>query len=237
MSLFETIQSDVHERLLAHPYFADIPVELLRPRDKGTALQIEQSITESLTGLREKGGKRGASVMVLMPSAGCPHRGVPGPYLSAIVTVRVAEVPMYNMDPAKGTLKSAEQIALHVLLTLHLWSPGYGHVLTATERPIQPNKDVPGAIVYEVSLGLDAGIQPEVRWAAPAILGTAGAVEITGPAGAQLWYTTDGSFPRPDGATATLYTVPFALPEGADTVRAAAYADGKAGSDIRRLRF
>jgi hypothetical protein len=53
--------------------------------------------------------------------------------------------------------------------------------------------------------------------------------------GAQIYYTTDGSLPRPDGDTSTLYEAPVAMPEAGTLVRAGAYVTGKNPSDILEL--
>ena len=44
--------------------------------------------------------------------------------------------------------------------------------------------------------------------------------------GAAIYYTTDGSYPAPANAEATLYTAPFELPAAGTVVRAAGYATG-----------
>ena len=46
---------------------------------------------------------------------------------------------------------------------------------------------------------------------------------------AEIYYTTDGSFPGPGNSAAVLYSAPFAV-ASSTVVRWAAYASGKLGS-------
>ncbi len=74
-----------------------------------------------------------------------------------------------------------------------------------------------------------------VKCQKPKITGTLSAVAITtNTPGAQILYTTDGTFPA--GGSATLYSAPFAV--SADTtVRAAAWKSDRQGSDVAEQTF
>src|ERR1043165_3885480 len=134
MSLLEKLHRDVTELLKSSEYFGDIPVYLVRPRDQAEAVMIQTAIDEGLMGLRSQAGKSGAAIMVMMPTVDVPTQETPGPYLSAEVMVCVVESPLFNMNATTGTGKSAEEIGLSVLHTLHHWSPGYGAVLNAARK-------------------------------------------------------------------------------------------------------
>ncbi|PTY03094.1 hypothetical protein DB346_07525 [Verrucomicrobia bacterium LW23] len=246
MSPLETLQADVLGRLRAGAAFADVALYLLRPRDEGEAVHIRSHIDTALMGLAPAADsgpppKSGAACMVLMPSARSADAALPGPYLSAEVIVRVVEYPLVNMGPG-GTGQSAEAIALAVLHTLHQWSPGYGAVLSAARRaltPVEREADGarPGFVIYDAALEVDFGLAPEARCATPTGTGPASAVELEATGGAAIWYTVDGTFPRPGGAGSALYSAPIALPGGAGQVRAAAYLPDRAGSNVLRLRY
>jgi len=226
MSPLETVQTDIYGRLLADPYFADVGVFLFRPRASGGMVAIQSEVDKALAGLVARGGKTGAAVMVQMPLASSQTPDVPGPRLTFNFSVSVYERPIVNMDPATGTLKSAEDIATEVLRLLHQWKPNPSQILTASANAIVPVEGAPGIVAYDCRLDQMTGLVPLAKAAAPVIDGTdPGAVVLTSTTpGATFVYSLDGSYPS------VAYAAPF---NGlASLVRAVAVAGGMAASNI-----
>jgi hypothetical protein len=230
----ERLQLDIAARLESVDAFATVPITVIRPRTAEEATLIQTRLDQTLAGLVQKAGKSGAAIIVQMPTADVPEANVPGPQLEVTVQVRVLENPLINMNAAAGTLRSAEQIALDILAALHHFDPGTsGCPLFADKRSIEPVLDFPGKVAYDVNIRTRLGAVPEpkcqgVTFSKSGSLPTVEVTLTTPESGAEIRYTVDGSFPGP---TAALYEDPF-IQATAATIRAAAYAEGKQGSDI-----
>lgn len=240
LSEIEQDQADFYGRLSAEPYFADVGLYLLRPRANATATQIAQGIENALNCLAVKNGKGGAAVTVLMPLLQGRDPNVSSPQFDASITLRVQELPLTNMNPAKGTLKSAESIALEVARLCHHFRGGSGQIWTLAGGGIQPNLDFDPKVTYDVTLGRLMPISAPAKVAKVGIsVGTAGeaGAEIgmgTATAGAAIHYTLDGSYPVPGAAGTALYAEPFTAPAGT-VVRAAASKAEMQQSDVTRV--
>lgn len=226
MSPLETVQSDIYGRLLADPYFADVSIFLFRPRAAGGMVAVQSDIDKTLAGLVKRGGKTGAAVIVQMPLATSQNPDVPGPRLTFNFSVSVLERPMINMDPANGTLKSAEDIATEVLRLLHQWKPNPSQILTASANAIVPVEAAPGVVAYDCRLDQMTGLVPLAKAATPVIDATAPAAVVltSSSVGATFVYSIDGSYPS------LPYVGPF---NGVGSlVRAVAMAGGVSASNI-----
>jgi hypothetical protein len=226
MSPLETVQSDIFGRILAAPYFADISVYLFRPRAAGGMTAIQSEVDKALAGLVERGGKVGVAIVVQMPLGTSQNPDVPGPRLTFNFSVSVYERPIVNMDSARGTQKSAEDVACEVLRLLHQWKPNPSQILTAAANAIVPVEAAPGVVAYDCRLDQMTGLVPLVKAAAPVIDATTPtAVALTSATpGAAILYSLAGEYP------ATPYAAPF---DGTGLlVRAVASAPGLAASNI-----
>lgn len=215
-------QGQFAARLSADPYFSDITV---LEQAKGVT---ENDIQVALSTLNEKGDKIGAIAIVLMPALVPNEPDAPGPEYKIRATVQVIVTPLFN-DSADGTGKTAEAIALRVRQLLHRFNGGRGIWSFAGSEPIDRNSaDVSYGVVF-TRVGRDAKYR---KLAAPLFTPEEGElplnVAIEGPAGAEVRYTLDGSYPTPES---DLYSAPLAIAEPA-TLCAVAYLDGWQPSDV-----
>lgn len=211
-SKLTTLQQEIVDRLLADPFFDDIPVfpEHLE------ALDNEIDRAEIL----------GLGIVVATIQADVQDPDVPGPYFNEIqLLVRIAEHPITNRNG--GTGKTAGEIAEKVCAVLHHWTPDS---LSAplVSAPPSIRVDAPpddgwtgraclfhtqGGLSYEVPTLADPGIAVD-----------AGTVTLShATPGAVLFYTTNGKHPAPRNGT--LYTAPFA-PGGGLTLKVRAWLPG-----------
>jgi hypothetical protein len=231
-SPIEQMQDDITGRLLSLPALQHVGIEKIRPRDKAEALQIQTRIDQALAGLVKRNDKSGAVAIVQMPTIDVPEPDIPGPQPVVVCSVRIFENPMVNML-ATGSRLSAESIGLTALGALHHYDPGTGgSPFYADQRALEPNGDYPGKIVYDLYIRSRLDVPMPVKSAPPQIDNYGGEIVLTGTG--SLYYTTDGTYPHSGNDSATLYTAPF-TPGAGTTIRAAAYADEKPGSDIRQL--
>ena len=217
-------QLDLVGRLESSAYFDDLPI--IQERTGVT----ESELAEALGSATVKAGKFGAAVLVKMPTRAVDNPDTEGPRYSVLGLIRVLEYPLLNRV-AGGTGKTAEDISLVVEGLFHLWATGDAAVFC---KGAPPWNDGEGNLGYDVRLGWFLQAEEPPRCVRPEIHAAADAVQIvcTTPAAA-LHYTLDGSFP---GLAAPLYTGPISpLPDPGTLVRAAAYADGRDGSDVASL--
>jgi hypothetical protein len=223
----EQLQTDVAARLNSSAYFVDVTVVELRK------LQIQPEIDASLVHLTEKANKKGAGVIVSMPTIRVDAPNVAGPERLLILNLRVMESPIISQDTASGgSGKTAEAIALNIQDTLHQWQiEGLG-TLYCDKDAMTPNTDVPGVVAYDVAVHMTLPRTQSNFCGMPDISGSAATlVTLTNTtSGATIYYTTDGSFPGSGNSAATIYTAPFAVSAGT-VVRFAAYKTGLIGSD------
>lgn len=242
MSVLEQMLDDLAARAAADPYYADIALNILRPRAQLSAAAIQTKIDQALAGLVRKGGKCGAAVTFLMPIGDTEKPNVSGPQLRFVYTVRVQEIIEINMGPS-GTGKSAEEIALHTLQLFHLCMLNGGNCLYADPSTLTPSLEFDPKLTYDVRLRAQGGLPRVDKCALPIIAPGSGdgSTEITltcATPGAAIYYTTDGSYPYAGNDEAQLYSAPFALGAFAPcTLRAAAELAGYQQSDVNQAVF
>jgi hypothetical protein len=152
-------------------------------------------------------------------------------------------MPAINMDPVKGALLSAEELAQIVMDILQLEADEKLGTFRVALRAMAPEQEFvfPGCIGYRVSLLLTAGKSQQTPRCGPVAISVNG-VPLVGPtntvpgtcaltcgtAGARIKYSLDGSYPSEDAANnplSLLYSGAFALADG-DVLRTAAYKPG-----------
>jgi hypothetical protein len=241
MSL-QRFQLDIASRLQESPFFANVPVFILRPRAALTAAQIQDRINASLGALTTQNGKAGLCATVLMPLLNTQKQELPGPYFHLKCTVRVQENVIVNMGP-NGTQIACEDAAIAVAQSLHLWTPGgTAGIVRAAQETIAPNTAFEARVTYDVLMESELELPCPPKTVQPLLINTDGSIILTcADTGAAIYYTLDGTAPWPGNAsypsTGIFYNGPFATPEAGTLVRCAAFATGVPGSDINWLQL
>lgn len=218
-STLELDQDDITARLMADPVCGTVKVFSQR---KGIT---ENDIMTGLGALNSQDGKIGLVLIVLMPRLQPEEANTPAAMYATRYSVQVIDWPVMRRQADGGIQLSAETMAERVRQILHFCSFGRGQSLFFDGMEPLPMRDET-QISYQISFRKKGADTPVTKCAAVAISPTSGEVPQTitmtcGTAGAQIWYTTDGSYPSSLNPTATLYAGPFILDEAA-TVRAAA---------------
>jgi hypothetical protein len=233
----EQIQPDIFAKLSSEPYFAAI--SLFQIRKERYQSEIDEVLSSATFDPGQSGKLPGATIEVLMPTIKTNLVNAPGPVVTLEQRLTVKENPSINLaldsnnDPL-GVNLTAEEIAVEILQTLHqFYLGGICQALYPAPEAIVPNSKFPGLVSYDVVLQATFNLTPPARTGCP-LPPTDESLTLTfaPPASdpeAAIYYTTDGSFPGPGNASATSYTVPFAVASGT-VIRWAAYISGKLGS-------
>lgn len=248
MNILNRTLLDLHARADADPYFADVPLFVVRPRleadgtakDNASFATIQTKIDEAIGCTLLKADRGGVAVQFLMPVGDTEKPNVEGPQMRFVYTIRVQENPVLNFGP-RGTKKTAEEIALKILQLFHLSMLNGGNCLAADAATLTPSDQFAPKITYDVRLIQQGNLGRPSKVARPQLSATSGAVPQTitvncATGGARLFYTTDGSYPSSVNLTATPYTAPIAL-TAACTLRVAAEADDQQQSDVAQGIF
>lgn len=227
----EQIQPDIFNKLASEPYFAAI--SLFQIRKERFQSEIDEALSSATFDAGQSGKLPGATIEVLMPLIKTNLVNAPGPVVTLEQRLTVKENPQINLA-AGGVNLTAEEIAVEILQTLHLfYLGGICQALYPAAHAIVPNKAFTGLVAYDVVLEATFNLTPLARTGCPAPPTESGlTLTFTAPTSdpdATIYFTTDGSFPGAGNAAATEYSSPFAVASGT-TVRWAAYAEGKLGS-------
>jgi hypothetical protein len=225
------LQLDAFHILKSEPAFQYVNVILSRPRSAEEATMIQSELQNALACLSLTNGKGGLAVVVMMPEADAPEAEAPGPMLEAVLTIRVLEIPLFNEGPT-GTKITGEACALNVLSALHYFNNGNAAVMV-DKRPIRALDLEDAPVAYDVILRQRLNMPRQLRALAPSIAINAGVASLAcGTAGAEIYYTLDGSTPCASNAPAVLlYAEPFAVASG-QLIRARSTFAGLLGSFI-----
>lgn len=210
IDIIDLLPREIAEALIADPFFADIPVVVA---DEG---DVTAMIAEKRAALTKRGGKVGVAVVVLEVEADDPGNGNNyGPMLLK-PSIQVVEQVALNKSK-EGTGKSAAKVARRIRDTLKLFTPaGLTKNLLADNPCILPvTLEAKGYKGRQVNFtALEDDTQALTKVATPIIAPSSGAVpqNVTiacATAGADIYYTLDGTHPRPTAlenpSTAVLY--------------------------------
>lgn len=224
-AVLRSIQVSAAQRLAAMPEFAEIDV--ISEDVKDLQLAVDTAL-----------GKVGLCVVVVTAAARASYTDTTAPYFQAIrVLVQVLECVPVNRRPENPSYQTGQQVAELCSAYLHGWAPdGYPEVFTSEDvllGRLPPEAADRGLVAWDVPVKTQGGFYVTIPQVAPCVIDVAQqpVTIVCATAGAAIWYTTDGSYPAPRSATATLYTAPFNTGVGV-TVRAQAYLAGYLASGV-----
>lgn len=237
----DALPNEMAAAIACDPWFADIPIVVA---EKGN---VTRTIAERQSAITEKGGKRGVAVIILQIIGEDEYPNVNFGPMALRVAFQIVENVELNNDPA-GTGKSARKVARKlrdVIKPLRLMG------LTTDFIPDKPNIEPvtlaeelgKNIVAYQVNFVTYENDDEEISQCATPLFADAGTgtpqIAITSETeGAQVWFTTDDSFPTPTSAnpnsTAQLYGVPVDIPETGAYFRAIAIKDGMVASQVNR---
>jgi hypothetical protein len=231
----ELDQEDIAGRLQADPLFVDT-IKVFAQRRGVT----ENDVMTALGATNQQGQKVGLVCIVLMPRLTVDNSASPGPRYFTRYGIQVIDWPLMRRV-AGGAGVSAESVAQRIRQILHYFAFGRGQtvVFDAMEPAQLQDETQVSYILYFKRLGVD---NPGNKVIAPTISPAGGAVPQTvsfsgETAGAEIWYTTDGSYPSSENATATLYTGSAFTLSTACTLRVAAERAGYQQSNVLQAIF
>jgi hypothetical protein len=237
LDVIDALPDELKARLEADDFFADIPIIVA---DAGNVLaEVERKMAVE----SEKAGKRGVAVIVLPPLGDDVAPEIRFGPLKLRPAFQVIEHAELNNDE-KGTKKSWRRVARKIHLVVKpLALIGLTTEFVADTPCIEPvdftselGPMVKGGQVNFVCFEADAEDVDQV--AMPLFSDGAGEtptlVMSCGTAGAEIWYTTDDSYPAPGNVGSTLYAAEVAIPVDGFTVRACAYKAGLIASQVNR---
>jgi hypothetical protein len=227
LDIIDALPVELAARLESDPFFIDIPIVVYEEGNFTSEMQRKQALVTTKT------GRRGAAVII-------PQLVISDPYLDLQFgpcllrpAFQVIEVPELNRD-TNGTQKSARRIGRRIHDIIKIFGI---QGLVATFIPDEPYMvpihfaaDVPaGTRGYECNFHvLESSGEKMSQVQRPTFeivdgdtLALASATE-----GAEIYYTTDESYPSKSNAQAHLYSSPILIPDGGLTVRACAYPSG-----------
>jgi hypothetical protein len=215
-TILQTIQDDVTGLLKAVPGL--VLAQVLSSDEGLTEADVQQKLA-TLTGAT----KIGLALIVMQPEIPRAEKNLPGPVVRVEQSIQVIEQVVINRS-ANGTQIKAKVAGVRVMAALHQQIIG-NTILYADQKPMEPLPGKKGFVTYLVTLyaeQLSAATVERVQSLEFAIDLSSDLVITTATAGAAIYYTTDGSFPGPSNAAATLYSGPISIDDG-DFIRAAAY--------------
>jgi hypothetical protein len=242
MSVLETLQQTIADKLNADPLFASA-----RVLPGGAIVQI-QAIPEHIHDVVNKISidvqKIGIVAVVRTVQANIGEGGnKPGPTFDAVrVSVRVIENVIVNRgatgSPSKtGSLISATTLAERILSLLHYTVPtgwsAHLHCVDPALQLISPDEQHTG---FDCNFALMGSLLYNPTQLGPLSLVSAGGMvtitSSTGFPGEAVFYTVDGTLPSPRNGH--FYTAPFAASPGA-RVRARSWLAGYLTADLQTI--
>ena len=213
MNPLQQLQEDAVNYLLGNPATAVVGYESFRQQ------AIDGAVKKALAGWSIRvAGKIGVYCLVLMPSFFAEDPNIPGVQGSVELTIRTFEDPKIN-----NTNLSAEDVALANLRWFGdgLVIAGLLAIYPSSRGPaLRANYDYPGFLVYDTVLRGQLPQDYPGRTTQPLISNDSGGnVTLSCSDGAAgIFYTLDGSMPRPgdnSGAGSTkVFATPFTVPSG-----------------------
>ena len=237
-NFLNTLQDHTLAKLLSEPLLQYVSIASQRHQVK---LDIAARTAPHLAG---RNGKVGAGILLQLPVADPDHdrSDVPGAQMLVKLPIDVLVKDDLSLVLSNGANITAEQIVTIVWLLLNQYlnqAVGSGNWYVEGFDPIEDRK---GAYGYQLVLAVRAAHDQPDKCDAPIATFAGGNCTLTVQhAGAEIYFTTDGSFPGPytppagyPANTATLYAAPFAVPSGTVLLVAAFVPNSSTviGSDV-----
>jgi hypothetical protein len=227
--ILEQLQADIGEVLKNHPPLADAKILVDDAGDIET--RVENQLGAMMPGPT---GKNGLILIVLLPEVSDAEANQPGPPMLARCDIQVIEEPLINREETTGTLIRSSSAAVLALNALNLYTTG-NRLLVPDGTPIKPFRSREGTVSHIVTMtcrlaGMATPERPgncNAAWLEDDTLRLACA---TGAA--DIYYTTDGSYPAPANEAAILYTAPVSGLAVGTVVRAAGWVAGQAPGNV-----
>lgn len=230
-TMIKRLQEDVAAYLASDELLHHVQVIREAPSEAQGGVIFEQMVQKNLAGNVPVNGKAGLCVVVFTPQGKPESVQNRGLACELELTIRVIENPAVNDDPIHGTGIHAEEMLEQVMMLLQNWQPLKGHPLTLVDFAQVPIKDFAPLWAWECTFRARDARQARSKVATPQITLSESLVTITcATAGAQIFFTLDGSLP---GLNANRYTAPLDV-DGV-TVRAIARLCGMAASDVAEV--
>lgn len=216
--ILDTVQRDTFERLTATPGLEG--VRIIMEQEKDLSSQVE-TILAKLSGL---------CIIVLRAEVADVEKNLPGPTFGIRQEVQVIEHPLINQ--AKGSGLRCASAAIRVLRSLHLATIG-NSTLHGAKDAIKnwPVRD--GFISNLVSVNAKpASAYVDKPAGVDAQMIDGNLVFSCATPDTQIYFSTDGSYPRPGSGNGQLYTAPIELPPPDVRFRVSSYAPGMNPGDV-----
>ena len=234
--LFDRVAAELGSWVQCDPFLADIPVVVA---EKGNVLAEVNRMQAAIT---VKGGKRGIAIIVLPLLADDAYDEVGFGPMKLFASLQVIENVELNND-ANGTGKSCRMIARYLVKIIKPLSLGGLTTDFVCQKPaidagiikLANGSELQSRLVNFYTYEADTEPMQQVASIAFAQAGNQVALSCA-TAGAQIWFTTDQTFPAPPsavaGSTAQLYAGPIAVPAGGMTIRAMGIMGGMISSQV-----
>jgi hypothetical protein len=210
---FDRINIVTRERLLA---------DASRLPDETIAIESLVYITP-----REGGdGRTGIGVIIEKPGFVVQSPNLPGPEGFITLQLLILEDRLTNLGPTTGTELAADQLGQMLMDALH-WHQieGFGQMFCDNNAMVVAEDFAP-LIGYRLNFKIRMPRAQTEKVAQPTITEDAGTVTLAcSTADAQIYYTTDESFPGRSNPAAVLYSEPFPAAVGT-VINVAAYKEG-----------
>lgn len=233
---FTKLQNFVGHYLCSNNAFDRINI-VTRERLLGdeSRLPDETIAVESLVYItpREGGdGRTGIGVIIEKPGFVVNAPNLPGPEGYITLQLLILEDRLTNLGPTGGTGVAADQLAQMLMDALH-WHQmeGFGQLFCDNNAMVAAT-DFEPLVGYRVNFKVRMPRAQTEKVAQPTISESENEVTLAcATTDAEIYYTTDQSFPGRSNPGATLYTAPFSVEVG-DIINAAAYKDGLSPSHL-----
>jgi len=224
--IIKRLPYELAARLSAAPGFDVTPIVVA---DEGNVLA---TISQRQAALQAKGGKLGVTIVVCQMLIEDEHPNLQFGPMVFKPSFQVIEQRELNLGKNGTCISCREWCRMIVDVFKNVPFPGFVSGLEA-DKELLTGVEVPermaNTIAYQVNFRcMEISLESRGQVQQPQFADVANAVSITCPtAGADIWYTTDDSYPVPKSivptSTAQQYRDPVAVPQGGFILRAVAY--------------